>query len=107
MAKSILTIRDIALQCHVSTATVSRALNGKPGVSPSLRTTIQDCARASGYAPNPNARSMRALDAAIRCSSSCATGRTVYRRSNFPATTFPTPYRTPRSRFVPSPVVWI
>lgn len=54
-----ITIRDIAAACHASTASVSRALNGKPGVSDGLKATIIAYASAHGYVPDSNARSMR------------------------------------------------
>lgn len=54
-----ITIRDIARACHASTATVSRALNGKAGVSERLRSLIHEYAERHDYHPNGNARSMR------------------------------------------------
>ncbi|MFT9008348.1 MAG: LacI family DNA-binding transcriptional regulator [Bifidobacterium sp.] len=52
-------IQDIAKICHVSTATVSRALNHKPGVSNSLRSEIIATAKKYGYLPDNHARAMR------------------------------------------------
>ncbi len=42
-------IRDIAEKCKVNIATVSRAINGKKGVSEKLRAKIVDTAREMGY----------------------------------------------------------
>lgn len=42
-------IRDIAEKCKVNIATVSRAINGKKGVSEKLRAKILDTAKAMGY----------------------------------------------------------
>lgn len=53
------TIRDIAKHCHASIATVSRAINHRPGVSDALRTTILQYAQEQGYAPDKIAQSMR------------------------------------------------
>lgn len=59
MAKRNITIHDIADLCHVSTATVSRALNGKPGVNPELKDSIVRCAEEYGYTFNSSARNLR------------------------------------------------
>jgi DNA-binding LacI/PurR family transcriptional regulator len=53
------TINDIAHICNVSAATVSRALNNKPGVGESLRKEIIECARMHEYVPNSTARFLR------------------------------------------------
>ncbi|MFT8356536.1 MAG: LacI family DNA-binding transcriptional regulator [Bifidobacterium aquikefiri] len=53
------TIQDLAKICHVSTATVSRALNHKAGVSSSLRKEIIATAKEYSYLPDSNARAMR------------------------------------------------
>lgn len=52
-------IQDIARICHVSAATVSRALNNKAGVSASLRDDIIATARQHGYLPDTHAQAMR------------------------------------------------
>ncbi|MEK0209485.1 LacI family DNA-binding transcriptional regulator [Bifidobacterium mongoliense] len=57
--KPHITIHDIAEMCHVSTATVSRALNGKPGIGTARREQIIKRARALGYVPDATAQSMR------------------------------------------------
>jgi DNA-binding LacI/PurR family transcriptional regulator len=43
------TIAQIAAESGLSTATVSKVLNGKPDVSPSTRTAVQDVLISSGY----------------------------------------------------------
>ena len=55
----VVTIKQIALACHVSTATVSRALNEKLGVSAEVRSVILEYARNHHYVPDSNARSLR------------------------------------------------
>jgi LacI family transcriptional regulator len=51
-------IDDIARALNVSIATVSRALNDKPGVSAGLRQKVLDKARELNYAPNLQGRSL-------------------------------------------------
>jgi LacI family fructose operon transcriptional repressor len=53
------TIRDLALHCGVSTATVSRALAGKDYIREELRQKIQKAAAELGYRPNLVARNLR------------------------------------------------
>lgn len=52
------TIKDIAKILNISSATVSRALNGKPGVSEPLREKIIDLADEHGYHPNAIAQGL-------------------------------------------------
>ncbi len=52
------TLKDIARAVGTTTSTVSRALNGKPGVSPALRARILEVARKLGYTPHAPARSL-------------------------------------------------
>ena len=47
-----MTIKDIAARLGVSTATVSRALNDKPGVSDEVRRRVLDLAADLSFAPN-------------------------------------------------------
>ncbi len=53
-----LSIKDIAKQLSVSTATVSRALNDKPGVSNELRQQVRKLAADLDFAPSMVARSL-------------------------------------------------
>lgn len=59
------TISDVAARAGVSTATVSRALNGKSTVDPALVTRVLDAARELGYQPNGPARNLRRQEAAV------------------------------------------
>ena len=56
---SLVTITDISKACGVSRATVSKALNGAPDVSPETAERIRECARSLGYHPNANARALK------------------------------------------------
>lgn len=51
-------IHELARRSGVSTATVSRALNGRADVSEATRTRIRQLARELGYAPNEPARTL-------------------------------------------------
>ena len=51
--------RDIARRLGVNVSTVSRALNGLPGVSSELRQKIEQLALQQDYQPNPFAMSLR------------------------------------------------
>lgn len=53
-----MTIKDIARQCGVSVSTVSRVLNSKPDVSPSVRAAVLEAVRSSNYVPNNSARDL-------------------------------------------------
>ena len=53
------TISDVAARAGVSTATVSRALNGKNTVSPELAARVAAAAEKLGYRPNGPARNLR------------------------------------------------
>ena len=57
MAK--ITIRDIAKQSGVSTATVSRVLNNSPKVSPEVRSIILRVIEELGYHPSQAARELK------------------------------------------------
>ncbi|MER3603672.1 MAG: LacI family transcriptional regulator, partial [Thermus sp.] len=52
------TIREIARIANVSVSTVSRALNGRPGVSRETQERVMEAVRTLGYAPNPVAREL-------------------------------------------------
>ncbi len=53
-----MTIYDIAKLAGVSASTVSRAMNGKPGVSEEKRQQINEILRQQNYAPDENARNL-------------------------------------------------
>jgi DNA-binding LacI/PurR family transcriptional regulator len=48
-------IKDVAREVSMSTATVSRALRGLPGVSEETRVRVMETARRLGYVPSPSA----------------------------------------------------
>lgn len=49
---------DVAAKAGVSPMTVSRVINGQPGVGAKTRTTVEEAIRALGYKPNAAARSL-------------------------------------------------
>jgi len=55
----MVSIKDIAHACGVSTATVSKALNNRDDVNPLTRERIQETARQLGYLPNAMARALK------------------------------------------------
>ncbi|ONI75624.1 LacI family transcriptional regulator [Kribbella sp. ALI-6-A] len=59
------TISDVAALAGVSTATVSRALNGKATVDPELAARVRTAADQLGYQPNGPARNLRRQEAAV------------------------------------------
>ncbi|TCC45242.1 LacI family transcriptional regulator [Kribbella capetownensis] len=59
------TISDVAARAGVSTATVSRALNGKATVDPDLAARVRTAATELGYQPNGPARALRRQEAAV------------------------------------------
>jgi LacI family transcriptional regulator len=61
----VATISDVAARAGVSTATVSRALNGKSTVDPDLAARVIAAARDLGYQPNGPARNLRRQEAAV------------------------------------------
>lgn len=52
-------ITDVARAAGVSTATVSRVLNGSETVAPELAERVRTAARETGYVPNPSGRALR------------------------------------------------
>ncbi len=52
------TLEEIALLSGVSRSTVSRVVNGSPGVNPDTRAHVLDVIRQEGYRPNLSARSL-------------------------------------------------
>lgn len=53
------TIREISEKTNLSIATVSKVLNGKPGVHPQTRQVVLDAAKELNYRPNLNARFLK------------------------------------------------
>ena len=53
-----MTIKDIAKQSGVSISTVSRVLNQRPDVSPSVRERVLSVVESCGYIPNDSARDL-------------------------------------------------
>src|SRR5579875_2795097 len=51
-------IRELARECGVSVATVSRALNGHPEVSDATRRLVREAAERLGYRPSQSARAL-------------------------------------------------
>lgn len=55
----MVSIKDIASECGVSIATVSKALNNHKDVSQTTKTVIQETAKRMGYLPNYQARALK------------------------------------------------
>lgn len=55
----MVSMRDIAKRCHVSVATVSKALNGYSDIGKAKREEIQAVAKEMGYFPNSSARALK------------------------------------------------
>lgn len=55
----MITLKDIAAECHVSVSTVSRALNESDLISPEVTGAIRAAAERMGYRPNEIARSLK------------------------------------------------
>ena len=53
-----MSLKEIAKTLGLSITTVSRALNGYPEVSEKTRSLVMAAAKAGGYSPNPQARSL-------------------------------------------------
>lgn len=58
-APAAVRITDVARAAGVSSATVSRVLNGAATVDPELARRVREAAAESGYVPNPNGRALR------------------------------------------------
>ena len=52
-------LKDLARECGVSVATVSKALNGPSDISAAPRARVREAARRMGYVPNMAARAMK------------------------------------------------
>ncbi len=55
----MVTITDIARECGVSRATVSKALNGAPDIAAATAARIREAAKKLGYLPNATARALK------------------------------------------------
>lgn len=55
----MVSLKDIASKCGVSTATVSKALNGHRDVGPETKARIVSAAKEMGYVPNAAAKSLK------------------------------------------------
>ena len=55
----MITLKEIANICNVSTSTVSNILNGKPKVSEETKQRILNVVKETGYQPNYFAQGMR------------------------------------------------
>src|SRR4051812_48003515 len=51
-------IKDVASHAGVAVGTVSRVLNGAPGVASSTRDRVEAAIEELGYRPNPQARAL-------------------------------------------------
>ena len=55
----MVSMKDIALRCGVSVATVSKALNGHQDIGEATRERIMQCAKEMGYTANSAARALK------------------------------------------------
>ncbi len=55
----MVSLKDISLRCHVSVATVSKALNNHCDVSEKTKELIRETAREMGYFPNASAKQLK------------------------------------------------
>ena len=55
----MVSMKDIALRCGVSVATVSKALNGQPDIGEETRARIEKTAKEMGYMTNAAARALK------------------------------------------------
>lgn len=63
--RTMVKISDVARLAGVSSATVSRALNGVDSVDPALVTRVRDAADSLGYRPNAAARNLRSKSSRV------------------------------------------
>jgi LacI family transcriptional regulator len=59
------TMKDVAAKAGVSTATISRVLSGKGGVTPDLEQRVRQAIQELGYYPHATARRLRKRDTRI------------------------------------------
>ncbi len=57
--QAMVSMKDIAIRCNVSIATVSKALNGYSDIGKKKREEIQEVAKQMGYFPNSSARALK------------------------------------------------
>ena len=55
----MVSMKDIALRCGVSVATVSKALNGQKDIGEETRSRIEQTAKEMGYMTNAAARALK------------------------------------------------
>ena len=55
----MVSMKDIAIRCGVSVATVSKALNDHSDISDSTKRAIRKTAQEMGYFPNSSARALK------------------------------------------------
>ena len=55
----MVTLKDISIECGVSQATVSKALNGLPDIAEETAHHIRTVAKQMGYLPNATARALK------------------------------------------------
>lgn len=55
----MVSMKDIALRCEVSVATVSKALNGQPDIGEETRRRVEKVAKEMGYMTNAAARALK------------------------------------------------
>ena len=55
----MVSLKDVAKRCGVSTATVSKALNGHSDIGEKTRIRIKEAAQEMGYFPNVAARALK------------------------------------------------
>ena len=55
----MVSLKDVAKRCGVSTATVSKALNGHSDIGEKTRIRIKEAAQEMGYFPNAAARALK------------------------------------------------
>src|SRR5262245_37722394 len=65
MPTCVATIVNVAREAYVSTATVSRVLNGTSGVSADRAGRVRDAAARLGYVPCGSARALRRQQATV------------------------------------------
>ncbi len=76
------TVKDIAQLAGVSTATVSRVINGDPRTSEKVRHAVMDAMSVLQYAPNPHAKQLgRANSGKKRVHREAAAPSAVFKRA--------------------------